>query len=205
MDNQEFKEEIRNGRKEKISQLPQFRGEIPTKNNIRSLPNLKVGEIFWVTMDEQAIVVADIDKKNRVTLKVLDENASVSMGMTIYELNKKMVAQEPLFDFANKELVKEITKKVAQWFNKVNNNYYLLYGRDNHIVSLFVNSNSHNKSEFDIICEEAIGPVGRLISMDIINGEDDAAEDKIEIWIRTDTEDAVLLYLFPYDKGIINF
>lgn len=78
--------------KTQLSLMPQYRGEVSSKNNIRMLPELKRGEIFWVNLDHAPYVVADIDidKKGhtRVVIKKLDETATVSTGLTVFDLNK---------------------------------------------------------------------------------------------------------------------
>ena len=64
-------------KKENIAKLPHYRGEVPSKNTIRGLPNVIPGEIFWVTMDHKPYVVADRDGK-KITLKALDERRKVT-------------------------------------------------------------------------------------------------------------------------------
>lgn len=189
-------EELLARKKEAIKQLPKFRGEVYSKNNIRSLPDTNTGDIFWVESDNMAYIVADKDKK-KITIKALDETATISTGMTIFEMNKKIISREPLFDFEDEAAVKELKDKFLTWINEKQDTYFLAYGRDIHYVSLFEVDCYAEDDAFDIFIE-TIGNVGKLISMDF-----DEYEASIEIWIRTADSRAELMYLFPYDQGII--
>lgn len=186
-------------RREAIKKLAHYRGEVQSKNTIRQLPDVKVGEIFWVEMDNKAYIVADRDKK-KMTIKALDENASISTGVTIFEMNKSIVSKEPIFNWSDEMSVREVTDRMCDWFNKDNSDvYYLLYGRDIHYVTLFkvVDLASHDSVK---IIKEALDAVGDIISIDFNTTE---GEKCVEIWIRTETSAAELLYLFPYDRGLI--
>ena len=185
-------------KKEAISKLPNYRGEIPSKNAIRRLPDVKQGEIFWIEMEEKPYIVSEKDN-NRVTIKALDETATISTGMTIYDLNHDLVAKEPLFDWNDDVAVKELEEKLKDWFyEKTTDIYYLFYGRLIHYVTLVKKSNIHaNLLE---VLKEMIEQFAKLISIDVIND----GEPKLEIWVRTPNNDAELLYFFPYDKGLVD-
>ena len=129
------KEEKTNRIKEAIKKLPGYRGDVPSKNTIRGLPDLKPGQIFWVEMDKKAYVVAALNGK-KVTIKALDETASVSTNMTIYDMNKSIVSKEPLYDLEKDP--DNLADRITVWFNEdcPPNTYYLLYGRDIHYVTL---------------------------------------------------------------------
>ena len=196
MDEQEIKS-IQEKKKEAISKLPGYRGEVQSKNTIRSLPDVKQGEIFWVSMDEKAYIVADKDKK-KIVLKALDETASVSTGMTIYDLNHSIVAKEELFDWNNEDAIKELDGKLQEWFfETTKDTFYLFYGRMIHYVTLVKKSGKEANLLENL--KEMIEQIGRLISIDI---NDDGEKPSLEIWIRTEENDAELLYFFPYDEGL---
>lgn len=188
-------------RKEAISKLPRYRGEVPSKNVIRGLPNVVPGEIFWVTGDNKAYIVAEKDHK-KMTIKALDETATVSTGMTIFDMNKAIISKEPLFDFEDGEAHDALIDRFMQFFLKdCNDEFYLLYGRDIHYLSLFrdVHKDERGRSTMQVLFE-ALKNVGDLISVDFNNSD---GEVSAEIWVRTADSKAELLYLFPYDKGVI--
>lgn len=190
--------------KAQLSLMPQYRGEVSSKNNIRMLPNLKRGEIFWVGLDHAAYAVADVDvdKKGhtRVVIKKLDETATISTGMTIYDMNKGIIAKEPLLDWENKEVIEPLAERLCEWFSEDGDAFYLLYGRDIHYVTLFNCYTTRNKDNFLYELKGILGEVGDIISLDFDNIE---GEHCVEIWVRTATSPAELLYLMPYDKGVI--
>ena len=194
----ENKVELVNRKKEAIKKLPQYRGEVMTKNNIRNLKDLQVGSIFWVESEEKPFIVEQKNGK-KITIKVLDEEASISTGITIFEMNKRMIAEEPLFDWNNAELVEKLNKQVAEWIVKTGNTHYMLYGVELNYLTLFkakaeVDGEAWVKEIF-----EQIGCIGAVISLEV----DANSGDKVEIWIRTNDSAAELLYLFPYDRGVV--
>lgn len=187
-------------RKEGLSKFSGYRGEIRSKTSIRQLPDVKKGEIFWCEMDECGYIVSDVNG-DRVEIKALDENASVSTGITVYEFNRSLVEKEPIFDW-NPEKVNELKEQLTKWFTELcmSNEYFLMYGREIHYVTLF--HRDKNKSlDVDAILS-TIAEVGDLISIDFDTERD---ERVIEIWTRTKEYKATMLYLFPYDNGLVHF
>lgn len=190
--------------KGQLSLLPQYRGEVLSKNNIRQLPNLKRGEIFWVSMDKGAYVVADINldknKHTRVLIKKLDETATISTGMTIFDMNKGIVAKEPLLDWEDKENIAKLAERLCEWFSEDGDAFYLMYGRDIHYVTLFNSYTTRPKDNFLYELKGILSEVGDIISLDF-----DCIEGGhcVEIWVRTPDSPAELLYLMPFDKGVI--
>ncbi len=186
-------------RRAAISKLPKFRGEAPSKNTIRHLRDVSPGEIFWITGENKAYIVADREGK-RISLKPLDENTAISLGLTLFELNQIAISKEPLFDFNDEVAVQDLTRKLEKFFTEdCSDTFFLLYGRDLNYLSIIRDENGFNQ-DIDAILE-SIKNVGDLISMDFeIEGPLDS---KVEIWVRTNKSKAELLYLFPYDDGII--
>lgn len=200
--NKEENDSLTEKRKEAISKLPNYRGEVPSKTAIRSLPEVKPGQIFWVSNDHKAYLVAEKTPK-KMTIKALDETATLSTGMTIFEMNKNLVSREPLLDLEDTEKKAELDDQILKWFNiETNDRYYLLYGRDIHYVTLLCLKDRRKNVEFDGVelLNKTIAAVGDLISIDFNTSDH---EKSIEIWIRTKDSPAELLYLFPFDKGLV--
>lgn len=181
---------------ERIKELPQYRGEVITKNNIRNLKEVSKGEIFWVSSENKAYVVSDKDKK-KIELKALDETATISTGLTIYDMNKAIVSKEPTLDLSKGTVMNKLIDGLMDWFGKRLATYYLAYGRDVHYVTIFKNSasNSFNEASAQLVVD-TIAAVGDIISMDY-------EEDRIEVWIRTKDSKAELIYIMPYDDGLV--
>lgn len=181
---------------ERIKELPQYRGEVITKNNIRNLKEVSKGEIFWVSSENKAYVVSDKDKK-KIELKALDETATISTGLTIYDMNKAIVSKEPTLDLSKGTIMNKLIDGLIDWFGKRPATYYLAYGRDVHYVTMFKNSagNSFNEASAQLVVD-TIAAVGDIISMDY-------EDDRIEVWIRTKDSKAELIYIMPYDDGLV--
>lgn len=181
---------------ERIKELPQYRGEVITKNNIRNLKEVSKGEIFWVSSENKAYVVSDKDKK-KIELKALDETATISTGLTIYDMNKAIISKEPTLDLSKGTVMNKLIDSLMDWFGKRLATYYLAYGRDVHYVTMFKNSasNSFNEASAQLVVD-TIAAVGDIISMDY-------EEDRIEVWIRTKDSKAELIYIMPYDDGLV--
>ncbi len=190
--------------KRQLSLLPQYRGEVGSKNNIRMLPGLKRGEIFYVTLDHCPYVVADIDvDKNhhtRVVIKKLDETATLSTGMTIFDMNKGIISKEPLMNWEDKDNIVKLAERMCEWFSEDGDSFYLLYGRDIHYVTLFNSYTTRKKDNFLYELKGILSEVGDIISIDFDTME---GAHCVEIWVRTPTSPAELLYLMPFDKGVI--
>ncbi len=196
---EEALDELTQTRKEKISQMARYRGEIATKSMLRKLPHLTVGEIFWVTNDKMAYIVSE-KGKNKVGLKPLDENATISTGYTLYDMNKAAASREPIHNFndpiANEVLMTDLQKYFREDTSAA---CYLMFSHGNSYFTLFQCDNHEDPDIGQVI--ECIGHIGRLISIDrdANLGEFEA----LEIWIRTDTSKAELFYLFPFDDAIV--
>jgi|LQAB01.1.fsa_nt_gi hypothetical protein len=199
---EEKDDSLQERRREAISKLRHFRGEVPSKNVIRKLKDVSPGEIFWVTGEKEGKAYIVIGKeKQKITIRALDESATLSTGITIYDFNKGVISKEPIFDFKDIAAVEELTLNFRTFFCKeCRNNFYLLYGRDIHYLSIFRDKTTVNHN-IDIIFE-TIKNIGNLISIDFSHSDDD--EPRAEIWVRTADSKAELLYLFPFDKGLID-
>lgn len=182
---------------ERFQQLAAYRGDVITKNNIRNLPGVKEGEIFWVTSESKGYIVSKVDG-SKVTIKALDEMATVSTGITIYEMNKSIVEKEPVFDMTNEDEVDDLMSDIITWFTDAcPATYYLAYGKDLHYVTLFKKSSKYGfdkKSAKNFI--DTFSAVGSLISMDF-------ESDRIEVWLRTKESKAELIYVMVYDDGLV--
>lgn len=202
----EINEELQAKRRAAIEKLPGYRGVVGSKNSIRQLPDVKAGEIFWVTMDGKAYLVAEKDKK-KITIKALDETATISTGITIFDMNKGLVSKEPLFNMEDEAQLGALKERLWEWFHEdTDAQFYLLYGRDINYLTLFHAPNRAEdrlaviqSPELDFLLE-SLGNVGALISMDFNTSDGETA---VEIWLRTERNPAELLYLFPYDKGVV--
>jgi len=183
-------------KKEQIKKLKSFAGEFPSRNSLRKLPNITVGDIYWLTLENQAYIVTSKEGTN-FTLKALDEHASISLGISIYDFNKGIASKQPIL---TAEELKTTETVLKDWVTKTANENYLLYGREIHSISIF--RVKHKDVVLYPTIYQTLSTIGDIISIDCIE-ETEKNPANVEIWIRTDKEKATLLYLIPYDNGII--
>lgn len=109
--------------------------------------------------------------------------------MTNYEMNQQVVKQkEPL---SASEI--EQKKPLLTDFAKAHNKYFMLLCRDTYYFTLFVKGSDGTKFCDDVI--ECAQTQGQIKAIDLA--------DVIEIWVETPEEEPRVMYLFPYDEGVI--
>ena len=120
---------------------------------------------------------------------------STGLSMSIYELNKSIIAQlDPIVDFTTK------IEEINEWRKDTKNNFYLMYGKE---ISYFTLFNSLTEKTCYSLGEEVIDCLVNIGNVyDIYLNEDYVWE----IWCDEDGDgDVTCLYLFPYDIGVVEF
>ena len=125
--------------------------------------------------------------------KVLEGN--VNLGMTIYDLNKQVISQMGILEGAARE---EAHLHITDMATSSNNTYFMLLCRDINYYTLF-KLNKDNNGLCNIANEvfECVEDIGAIKSVESVEG------DAIEIWVHPVDEDPIVMYLFPYDAGVI--
>ena len=125
--------------------------------------------------------------------KVLEGN--VNLGMTIYDLNKLVISQMGILEGAARE---EAHLHITDMAIRSNNTYFMLLCRDINYYTLF-KLNKDNNGLCNIANEvfECVEDIGAIKSVESVEG------DAIEIWAHPVDEDPIVMYLFPYDAGVI--
>lgn len=183
-------------RKAAIQKLPQFRGSVPSKTNLRGLRDVKRGEIFWIELDNQAVVVTG-SGAHGPEIQPLDETASISTGMTVYELNKQIQSAQPPLEPTD-ENIDRLYEGLSDILAS-GDTHYCLYSRELHSITLFKRVRGEaNLSNF----LSMFNALGQIVSFDTAK---QGALTIGELWVRTHDNPAALFYLFPYDTGIITF
>ena len=119
-----------------------------------------------------------------------EEKQVLDLGLTLYDMNKQAMAQEPpldqiLFNIKMKEIADVMAKK----------EYWMLLNNERKDYTVFKVNNSAN-----IIDEVSITLTnrGQIISID------KQEDGNYEIWIRDyDTKENFVYYLFDYTFGIV--
>ena len=125
--------------------------------------------------------------------KVLEGN--VNLGMTIYDLNKQVISQMGILEGAARE---EAHLHITNMATRSNNTYFMLLCRDINYYTLF-KLNKDNNDLCNIANEvfECAEDIGAIKSVESVDG------DAIEIWVHPVDSDPIVMYLFPYDAGVI--
>ena len=125
--------------------------------------------------------------------KVLEGN--VNLGMTIYDLNKQVISQMGILEGAARE---EAHLHITDMATRSNNTYFMLLCRDINYYTLF-KLNKDNNDLCNIANEvfECAEDIGAIKSVESVDG------DAIEIWVHPVDSDPIVMYLLPYDAGVI--
>lgn len=116
------------------------------------------------------------------------ESSGIEMGL--YDMNKQIIAQLPdLTDFTTAE------QAINALHVEHHNAYYMLYGKEISYFTIFKIKEPQYLGQEVIDC---LKYVGQIKSVDLY--ENKAA---VEIWVYLEGEGSIVLYLFPYDMGIV--
>lgn len=125
--------------------------------------------------------------------KLLD--AGVNLGMTTYDLNKQLIGQMGVLDSEGLTTAIDILTAYAKTSDNI---YHMLLCRDINYYTIF---------KIDILNEEAEG-FGEVVldcATDIgaIKSVENTEDGAIEIWVHPVDSEPVVMYLFPYDAGVV--
>lgn len=181
----------------RLKRLPQYRGRVPSKNFLRKDPLIEKGQCYWIESENALFTVAKKTSKG-IDLRPLDLNASISTGVTIYEMNQMMASREPLMDMT-KDLP-AAQEQLNEFLAKTDNKFYLLYSRDLHYFTIF------ERKSADVDIKDLFSYIDYawdIVSLDVDLTTDEGLE-KVEIWVR-DLEKSGpsanhMFYLLPFDS-----
>lgn len=118
-----------------------------------------------------------------------------TVSMSLYEVNRQIIKQLPTF---SGDQWSGAYKVLDDWTSEMQNEYFLLYGREINYFTLFKRTPECQEELYQVLkeCLDSIGPVHAF----------DVTEDKsaVEIWVEHDNE-VTCLYLFNYDDGVVAF
>ena len=118
-----------------------------------------------------------------------------NFGMTIYDLNKQIIAQMGVLEGIPRE---EAHLRITDMAAVSQNTYFMLLCRDINYYTLFKldkdNSGLCNIASEVFECAEEIGA---------IKSAEGVESGAIEIWVHPVDGDPIAMYLFPYDAGVI--
>ena len=124
--------------------------------------------------------------------KMIDSD--IGLNMNLYDMNKQVVGQMP--SMKNEDINKAMIL-ISQYLTAQQNEYYMLLCREINYYTVICLDEivSDVKAPAEIIA--CASEIGELKSVDA--NENDA----IEIWVKPEDGEAIVMYLFPYDRGVI--
>lgn len=155
---------------------------------LQSLRNHEEGEIAYA---------ADTDKYYKYTegewIETEIENPPTreQLNMTLYDMNKQLAKQMPLYDEAHK---KDMAESLRAW-KKDDVNLYMLYGKEISYFTLF-QKQVLAKDNFVQAVFACLDSFEGVYSFEIVD------ENTAEFWVKYE-DDATCMYLFNYDAGVV--
>lgn len=139
-------------------------------------------------------------------LKQQNQESTVG-STTLYELNKSAIRS--LKKMTNME-INNALEKVKDWYHSlidedgVPPQYFMFLEREHNYYTLFVDTKTNLNCDDAFIRELKDLLMNWYADKDVRAIDVDQASSAIEIWAMWDNEPTVA-YLFPYDKGVIEY
>lgn len=165
--------------------------QILTISKASLLPNLRNHE------EGEIAYAADTDEyykyENDTWVETEIENPPTreQLNMTLYDMNKQLAKQMPLYDEAH---LKDMAESLRSW-KRDDVNLYMLYGKE---ISYFTLFQKHvlAKDNFIQALFECLNSFEGIYSFEIVD------DNTAEIWVKYE-DDATCMYLFNYDAGVV--
>lgn len=156
-----------------------------TEAMIKALPRPEIGE-FARSIDTNR--VWNYTEKGWVDVT---DSMNLNVNMSLYEMNKQIVAQLP--DFT---AITEAVSAIDTFVTNTHNCHYMMYGKEISYFTIFQRCSGLTETVGEAVID-CLGSVGTIKSIDPTpDGE------AFEIWVMVE-DNATCLYLFPYDTGIV--
>ena len=123
-----------------------------------------------------------------------EQKVQGNLQMNIYDLNKQLISQ--MANLTDEDL-EDSKRLIRSYFQEYENEFYMLLCKDISYYTLFhiVDYITEPAAADEVI--ECIKDIGTVKSID--RTEDGA----IEIWAQPGESDPLVMYLFPYDGGVV--
>lgn len=162
--------------------------QVTNLNSLYALQQHENGEVAYVQ---------DIEKYyswNGETWVQIDPGAT-NFGMSLYEMNKQIIAQTPTLSGAELEAAR---LTLSHYVNGLDHSdeYYMLLCYDLRYFTMFARDQKYEENIVDAIMD-CLSYVGEVKSVEM--SEDGQA---VEIWVTQDDE-AYVMYFFDYGRGVV--
>lgn len=164
------------------------------------LKKVPTGTIYEVTSTGKCYIKQGHGWDEMTKAKIKDGTGAT---MSLYELNQSSVMQ--FSPITKDEFMDKYYKKITDWANSLNQNYYMLLSTRYNYYTLFAHK------EFD--ADERIEPLASVLLDILMNFSKiysislDKDNNGWEIWACIDESDKApeVFYLFPYEAGVVYY
>ena len=119
----------------------------------------------------------------------------INLGMNIYDMNKQIISQMDILDEEGYNIARQRLDDLVKLSDQT---YYMLLCRDINYYTIFkINVLADNLMRFSEEVIDCVHDIGAIKSVEPVPG------DAIEIWAHPVYGDPVVMYLFPYDVGVV--
>lgn len=114
-------------------------------------------------------------------------------GVTLYSLNKIACAKLPPM---NQDQLAKAKEDIAKFISDSDDTYFFMISKELSYYTMFIADQESNETIADVAIE-CLENLGILVSVEY-------NENKvIEAWVRDDEGNAVIVFLIPYDQGVV--
>ena len=163
---------------------------------MRTVPSLKVLEsIPSKNKNGEQVLIEDIQKVYEWTEETQEwlPTKAGETGVTLYDLNKIACGKLPPL---NEEQLTKAKEEIKRFIVDSNNTYFLMICKELSYYTMFITDAESNEDMTDVVIE-CLNALGILVSVEY-------SENKvIEAWIRDDEGNAVIVFMTPYDQGVV--
>lgn len=119
----------------------------------------------------------------------------INLGMNVYDLNKQIISQLSFTE------LQQIFNILNHYVRENKYSYYMLLCRDINYYTIFkLNREIENSDILNTFSEDVIDCVQNIGTLKSADVTEDGA---IEIWVHPEDSEPMVMYLFPYDTGVI--
>ena len=164
-----------------------FETLVSLQEYMKKVNNFSEGEIIYLTQDNKCVMY---DGKDFVEIQGKTEFKGEGLSMSLYELNKSIIAQLPTKPTYAEQ--GEDRKLINKFFNSIGRTSYMLLCKDISYYTIFTYEGNKmaNYETLGAAVLDCLQDVGQFVCADIT--EDGNA---VEIWVRTE-DDNICMYLF---------
>lgn len=125
----------------------------------------------------------------------IPEKAQGELKMSLFDINKQIISQQPTYDEAQ---IEEAKLKIFKFkLNNAESHYFMLLSRDINYYTVFAIDKAAKENLEDVVIE-LLDSWGDIKDIDFSE-----EKDSIDCWVKGFNDNMAFFKLFPYDIGVI--